>query len=257
MLIRATCEKACGKFPSSRSAFGSYSSERRPTSLQSRTEPLEHLLCLVVASEQREVVGEPEARHQEGALGPFQAVDVLVGVGLVSTDEAVGDEPLLDRLDGADDARVIGRQEADRCEHEQARVEQLRAVVLGERVELRVEALLADLRVDFVAQLPPMVHRSLRQDAVLRQRDGAVEGHPGHDLRMGEVPPRAADLPDPVVGLAPHLLEVIEDRHHQIRRYVGLFGDGALPVGDGGVQDLAVDVELELGHRFVADADGR
>ena len=74
---------------------------------------------------------------------------------------------------------------------------------------------------------------------------------------MGEVPPRAADLPDPVVGLAPHLLEVVEDRHHQIRRHVELLGDGASPVGDGRVQDLAVDVELELGRRLVADADGR
>jgi len=73
---------------------------------------------------------------------------------------------------------------------------------------------------------------------------------------MGEVPTRATDLPDTVVGLAPHLLEVLEDRHHLIRRYVGLFGDRTSPVRDRGVHDLAVDVELELGHRFVADPDG-
>ena len=47
---------------------------------------------------------------------------------------------------------------------EEARVEQIRAVVLGERVELGVEALVADLSVDFVTQLPPMVHRPFRQD---------------------------------------------------------------------------------------------
>src|ERR1700733_5920634 len=74
---------------------------------------------------------------------------------------------------------------------------------------------------------------------------------------MGEVPPRAAYLPDTVIGLGPHRLEVIEDRQHLIRRYVGLFRDGALPVGGGSVQDLAVDVELKLGHRVVADTDGR
>src|SRR6185312_2190954 len=34
VLIRATCEKACGKLPTRRSCRGSYSSDRRPTSLR-------------------------------------------------------------------------------------------------------------------------------------------------------------------------------------------------------------------------------
>src|SRR5271170_688975 len=102
-----------------------------------------------------------------------------------------------------------------------------------------------------------MIHPSYRQDALLGQRDGAVKGHPGHDLRMSEVPPRTTDLPDPVVGLAPHPFEMGENRHHLSGRDVGLLRDWALPIREGGVQDLDVDVELELENRPVADADGR
>jgi hypothetical protein len=37
-----------------------------------------------------------------------EAVDILVGVGLVSTDQPLGDEALLNRVDGSDDSRIIG-----------------------------------------------------------------------------------------------------------------------------------------------------
>ena len=62
-----------------------------------------------------------------------------------------------------------------------------------------------------------MADRSVRQVAVLCQLDGAVKGHPGHDLRMGELPLRPANLPDPVVGLAPYRLEMVKGSQYQIR----------------------------------------
>src|ERR1700722_9896843 len=76
------------------------------------TESLEHLFRLVVPTQQDQVVGEPEARHEETPFATVEAVDVFVGVGLVPTDEPLGDEPLLNGIDGSDDAWVIGWQEA-------------------------------------------------------------------------------------------------------------------------------------------------
>ena len=79
-----------------------------------------------------------------------------------------------------------------------------------------------------------------------------IEGDPGHDLGVGEVPPSAAHLPDPVVGPLPGVLE--EGKQ--------LFYGGPAPLrflhtqALGGVdrrQDLAVDVELKLPRGGVAD----
>ena len=69
------------------------------------------------------------------------------------------------------------------------------------------------------------------------------------------MPRWAANLPDAVVGLVPHVLEMFEQRLLQLpcvgrRRQVGF----ARRVQ--GVHDLAVDVELALRDRSVADAHG-
>ena len=83
-------------------------------------------------------------------------LEVELGLGrVVPHDEAVGDEPLLDRRDGAEDARVVGRQEAGRGDQQQAGVELLRAIGDDEAVELGVEALGADIGMDHLAQRPP------------------------------------------------------------------------------------------------------
>ena len=78
--MNARCENACGKLPSMRFVFGSYSSANSPTSLLQRAQPLEQLACFVVAADEREVVGQPERRHQERSLAGREAVD---GVAVV------------------------------------------------------------------------------------------------------------------------------------------------------------------------------
>ena len=86
-------------------------------------------------------------------------------------------------------------------------------------------------------------------------RIAAVERDPRHHLRVGEVASRAAHLPDPLVGLAPDVLEAVEqaaaERPGVVQRREPA---GARLVQR--VEDLAVDVELELRARRVADADG-
>jgi hypothetical protein len=108
--------------------------------------------------------------------------------------------------------------------------------------------------VDLGAQPLPARDRGVGTEA-LGGLDGAVEGDPGHHLGVGELAPRAAHLPDALVGLAPGGLEVV----HQ--------GDLAAPDAAvdvtlkprgrvSKVHHLSVDVELELVGGGVADAHG-
>src|SRR3546814_1326071 len=67
---------------------------------------------------------------------------------------------------------------------------------------------------------------------VLDRAHTTVEGHPGHELRMREVPGRAANLPDALVGQAPLLLEVLQQHLLKIPALVGRLQ-----------QELAADVQ--------------
>src|SRR5205823_585235 len=92
---------------------------------------------------------------------------------------------------------------------EHAGVEQLRPERLHERIQLLVESLLADAGVDRVAEFPPVVERGI-EVVLLRRLDAAVDRDPGHDLRMDEVLPRTANLPDAFVRLFPEVLDALE-----------------------------------------------
>jgi hypothetical protein len=108
--------------------------------------------------------------------------------------------------------------------------------------------------VDLVPQRSPALGRAFASQLVV-QSDGTIEGDPRHHLRMGEVPGRAADLPDPRVLLAPAGLEpaqqLFEQRPGELR---GL--DAVLDGVVGGVEQLAVDVELQLRRGRVAHTYG-
>src|SRR5262249_33306009 len=110
---------------------------------------LEQYLGILTPADLDPGVAQPEAAGQEGAFARFQAVVDLLGV--VAPHEAVDQKLALDRLDRADEARIVGLHEADRCEQEQARVELVAAVGGAEGIALSVEALVADLGGDAVA----------------------------------------------------------------------------------------------------------
>src|SRR5690606_28262886 len=77
-------------------------------------QPLEEPAGFVNPADHREVVGHPERAGKEGALVAGQTVDtLLLTFGGVPEDESVRRGQLtLDRLDGANDPLVVGRQEA-------------------------------------------------------------------------------------------------------------------------------------------------
>ena len=85
---------------------------------------------------------------------------------------------------------------------------------------LGVVAAVENFRVDGVAQRLPPVGGSVQVGVAAHGGDHPVCGDPGHHLGMGEVPPRAAHLPQPVVGLGPIPLEVVHQRNLQIPRVV-------------------------------------
>ena len=155
---------------------------------------------------------QPERADRERALLAAQAVVGLLDA--VAQDEPVDRQLVGDRVDGADDALVLGRQEAHERREQQRRVERVGVVVLGEHAAV-VEAVREHVGVDLVGDLLPALGLLVGL-AQPRQPRAAVARDPAHDLRRREVLGLAAHLPDPAVGLAPvrdRLLDLVaQDR---------------------------------------------
>ena len=74
MFTSARCVNAWGKFPSSRPACGSYSSDDQAEVVAEVDQPPEELVRLVVAAEQLVAVAQPERARQEHAFARRQPV---------------------------------------------------------------------------------------------------------------------------------------------------------------------------------------
>ena len=100
----------------------------------------------------------------------------------------------------------------------------------------------------------PAIERSGELE-FLGQPDRAIEGDPGHHLRMREVPARAADFPDPFVRFLPERLEAADERFLQLPR--GRVDRYPRPQGQvHRIHDFSVHVELSLVRGGVADPHG-
>ena len=214
---------------------------------------LEHEARLVQLARAREALDVPEAAERERPLAAGQAV---VGglLGVVAEHEAVAHELVADRVQRREHARVARRDHQDEREDQHARVEHVAVGVLVEGLARLRPAVRHDPLVGGVAGIAPGA-RVGRQSALGLDADRAVERDPGHDPRVGEVAPAAAHLPDALVGLIPVLGEPVEDRAQLDPERVRERHAPALGEVDG-VDDLAVDVQLELVRRAVADAHG-
>ena len=178
-------------------------------------EALEELARIVVTTQQRQAVGHPERAGQEGALSAGESVDLARVGGAVAEDEVPFDELPLDGLDRPPHPRVSRREETHQRDHQQAGIERIGPVVLGERPLHGVESLFAHLVVDFGPDLPPPLDRALLV-VLLDRLDRPVERHPCHDLGVSEVTTWSPDLPNTVVRFTPPRLEERKQRPLQL-----------------------------------------
>jgi len=110
-----------------------------------------------------------------------------------------------------------------------------------------------DEATDRLALLPPVVDAPCRQDATLGEVDRTIERDPAHHLRLGEVHRLAPHLPDAGVRTAPEPADQVGDLP-QPNSEVPVERVPRPGVYPGGLQELAVGVELELVHRGIAKA---
>src|SRR5690606_30708336 len=163
-------------------------------------------------------VHQPERAGEERAFTPADAVVHLLG--RIAQHEAVLYEFSLDSLDRAGDARIISGKNSDLWNEKQGGIERIAAIVLDEGVAPGVEAVVADVAMDLVADRAPAIHRTFQAE-ILAALHRAIEGDPAHQARMGEYAGRTAHLPYAMVRLAPYLLDVLEQH---LLEAPGVFG---------------------------------
>ena len=123
-------------------ATGSYSSDSRPRSLRSASSRSNSWRASCVPAEQGQAVGQPERAGQEGALAARRARrrprSPPCGTGGRSP-PSIRSRSIASMVPAT--RRIGGREEAHERDHQQAGVELVGAVVLGEGALRRVEAL--------------------------------------------------------------------------------------------------------------------
>jgi hypothetical protein len=160
-------------------------------------------------------------------------------------EEAAGSEVGGDAVHGRAQPRVVGREDPPQEQRQRGGVELVAAVRLGEGAEALVIAAVDHLAEDGVPRAEPGIDRR-RQAALPREAGPAVQRHPAERPRVDEVPRAAADIPDPLVRLAPGGAHSV---HHGAQEAPQLPRDHAavLVQQEGAVEHLAVDVVLTLG----------
>src|SRR6516164_10493711 len=99
-----------------------------------------------------------------------------------------------------------------------------------------------------------MVERSGKAE-FLDIANAPVEGKPAHDLGISEMAARAAHLPKPFIGLLPDRFEMFQK--FALERPIDMIADEpARPALIERVEHFAVNIELQLRGRRIADANG-
>src|SRR5262245_40090017 len=91
----------------------------------------EFLPSLVAAAYSSQCVDVPEGANIESSLGPAEIIGILI-----THEVRAGSQYLLDALDGLDEARIVGRDEADFAHQEHAGVEHLAVEAFDEGLAL-------------------------------------------------------------------------------------------------------------------------
>src|SRR5258708_5100533 len=97
---------------------------------------------------------------------------------------------------------------------------------------------------NLVAQRSPAIDRALAK-AVVNLLYRSIDGHPGHHLRVREISPRSAHLPDSLIRLLPSGFEEIHQRALEPPRVV-IALQFVLARDVKRVDHFAIDIELKL-----------
>src|ERR1035438_805743 len=165
-----------------------------------RKQALEQRSCVLNATDRLQAAHHPEAARKKDTLSRWEPVIYLRGV--VPHDQSTAHKLSFDRFDCTDNARISAWQKADQRHQKQSGIELIRSVGLDETALLRAECALADFRVNRVAQHLPFLNRSFILE-LFRKQHRAVEGYPGHHLRIGEMLRPPAYLPYALIGQLP------------------------------------------------------
>ena len=220
-----TWVNACGKLPSMRPDAGSYCSESRPTSLARPASRSNSAARLVGAPEQTEVVGQPERAGEERALARRQPVDAVASSRSGARTRRASAPAATASTVPTTRGSVAGRNPTSGI-ISSARVEILRAVVLGERVALGVEALLAAPRGG--SRRGSARHRSTGPSRPNSSTAFTARSNATHAITFECMKslPRPAHLPDALVGLLPRRTRGTRARD---RCSAHAFGSSAMP----------------------------
>src|SRR5690606_4283633 len=141
---------------------------------------------------------EPERANEERAFAAGKAVRAQVPVDELRTCEVT-----LDRLDGGDDAGVVGRKEPHQRDDEERGIEAV-AGRAGEGAERVAVAVAENPRADRIAgareggEFEPQVARA-------GELYGAIQADPRHDLGVDVLRAAGTHLPDAIIGFCPAL----------------------------------------------------
>src|ERR1039457_989967 len=170
-----------------------------------RQKPVEQFERVIVSVVQDIVVRQPEAASQEGALSRRETVGLLVCV--ISQHKSIANEIALNSCQCTAHTRVVRWQEAYHWDQQETGIERRDAKGLHERILFGIEAFVADLLVNRIANGTPMIEGPL-QSILFNRSYCAVEGDPRHDFGVCKMLATTSHFPDAAIRLIPDCLQM-------------------------------------------------
>src|SRR5580704_4934851 len=131
---------------------------------------------------------------------------VYLGILCVTSDIAILHEMGFDRFDRADYAGIVWWEKTNQRHHQGTSVKVMVSVILHEGIQTRVETFAANLLMNSITKFLPS--RGIDSEpAHFRHFNQAIDGDPGHHLRVDEMAPRTAHLPNAIIRLLPSRLK--------------------------------------------------
>src|SRR5580704_5349028 len=162
---------------------------------------------------QNVIVDKPEAARQKRAFTFRQTIAGIFDF-VAQNKFPIDEELVLDSSKRSLDPWIACREKPDERDQQQAGIEPLGAVGLHKTVKIAIETALADLGMNFVGDLPPLLFRFVESSRRHFPRR-AIERDPSHHLRVDKVLPPATHFPKTVVWLPPSRRQILQYNRSQ------------------------------------------